>query len=220
MLYLVATPIGNLEDITFRAVRVLKEAGLIAAEDTRQTGKLLSHFGIKNEMVSFNDLNKEMRARQLVKLMKDGKDVAVVSDAGTPGISDPGFYLVRECVREGIKVVPVPGASALLSALTCSGLPTDRFFFYGFLPKKEKKKSDVLAGIKEFKETVVFYESPYRLIKSLEAMAKILPEHSVVVGRELTKMFEEFVMGTPEEVLEHFRKKGVKGEFVILVSRG
>jgi 16S rRNA (cytidine1402-2'-O)-methyltransferase len=219
MLYLVATPIGNLEDITLRALRILKEVSLIAAEDTRQTRKLLTHYQISKDLTSFNDLNKEFRARQLVELMKDGKDIAVVSDAGTPGVSDPGFYLVRECVRAGIKVVPVPGASALLSALTCSGLPTDKFFFYGFLPKKEKKREDVLREIGDFGMTVVFYESPYRIIKTLAAMARVIPEYNIVIGRELTKLFEEFVRGSPEEVLAHFSKKAIKGEFVVVVSR-
>lgn len=219
MLYLVATPIGNLEDITLRALRVLKEVNLIAAEDTRQTRKLLAHYQISNDLTSFNDLNKEFRSRQLVGLMKEGKNIAIVSDAGTPGISDPGFYLVRECVREEIKIVPVPGASALLSALTCSGLPTDKFYFFGFLPKKEKKKEDMLSRIKDFEGTVVFYESPYRIMKTLESMARVIPDYNIVIGRELTKLFEEFVRGSPKEVLEHFRNKAIKGEFVVIVSK-
>jgi 16S rRNA (cytidine1402-2'-O)-methyltransferase len=219
MLYLVATPIGNLEDITLRALRILKEVSLVAAEDTRQTGKLLAHYGIKNSLTSFNDLNKQNKSRLLVGMMKEGKDVAIVSDAGTPGISDPGFYLVRECVRAGIKIVPVPGASALLAGLTCSGLPTDKFFFYGFLPKKEKKRIDALRMAGEMDGTVVFYESPYRILKTLEAMAKVIPEHEVVIGRELTKLFEEFVRGKPSEILEHFKAKAVKGEFVVMVGK-
>lgn len=219
MLYLVSTPIGNLEDITLRALRILKEVNLIAAEDTRQTRKLLSHYKISTDMTSFNDLNKESRSRQLIELMRSGKDVAIVSDAGTPGISDPGFYLVRECVRAGIKIVPVPGPTAMISALVCSGLPTDRFSFYGFIPKKPGQKENFLKEIAEKEETVVFYESPYRILKTLEAMAIHLPSHQVVIGRELTKLFEEFVRGTPNEVLAHFSSKPVKGEFVVIVSR-
>jgi len=219
MLYLVSTPIGNLEDITLRALRILKEVSLIAAEDTRQTRKLLSHYKISTDITSFNDLNKEYRSKQLVELMKEGKDIAIVSDAGTPGISDPGFYLVRDCVRAGIKIVPVPGPTAMISALVCSGLPTDRFAFYGFIPKKEGQKESFLKDIAQREETIVFYESPYRILKTLEAMARLLPGHQVVIGRELTKLFEEFVRGTPSEVLAHFRAKTIKGEFVVMVSR-
>jgi 16S rRNA (cytidine1402-2'-O)-methyltransferase len=218
MLYLVSTPIGNLEDITLRALRVLKEVSLIAAEDTRQTRKLLTHFQIKNDITSFNDLNKDYRSKQLVEMMKQGKDIALVSDAGTPGISDPGFYLTRECVRNNIKIVPVPGATAIISALVCSGLPTDRFAFYGFIPKKPGQKESFLKEIAERKETTVFYESPYRILKTLGVMAKILPSHQIVLARELTKLFEEFVRGTPEEVLSHFEGKAVKGEFVVIVG--
>lgn len=219
MLYLVSTPIGNMEDITLRAIRTLKEVSLIAAEDTRQTRKLLARHEIHNELTSFNDLNKESRSRQLIELMKEGKDVAVVSDAGTPGISDPGFYLVRECMRAGIKVVPVPGATAMISAIVCSGLPTDRFTFYGFIPKKPGQKKNFLKQIAEREETAVFYESPYRILKTLWAMASTLPNHQVVIGRELTKVFEEFVRGTPKDVLAHFSSKPVKGEFVVVVGR-
>ncbi len=219
MLYLVSTPIGNLEDITLRALRVLKEVSLIAAEDTRETRKLLAHYKISSDITSFNDLNKSSRSRQLIEMMRCGKDVALVSDAGTPGISDPGFFLVRECVREGIKIVPVPGPTAMVSALVCSGLPTDRFTFYGFIPKKPGQKESFLKNLSEKDETAVFYESPYRILKTLEAMSALLPDHQVVIGRELTKMFEEFVRGTPKEVLSHFRSKPIKGEFVVLVSR-
>jgi 16S rRNA (cytidine1402-2'-O)-methyltransferase len=219
MLYLVSTPIGNLEDITLRALRILKEVSLIAAEDTRQTRKLLSHHKISTDTTSFNDLNKESRSRQLIEMMRCGKDIAIVSDAGTPGISDPGFFLVRECVRAGIKIVPVPGPTAMISALVCSGLPTDRFTFYGFIPKKPGQKENFLKEIAAKEETIVFYESPYRILKTLEAMATLLPSHQVVIGRELTKMFEEFVRGSPSEVLAHFKAKPIKGEFVVMVSR-
>jgi 16S rRNA (cytidine1402-2'-O)-methyltransferase len=219
MLYLVSTPIGNLEDITLRAINVLKEVSLIAAEDTRQTRKLLSHYKISTDITSFNDLNKDYRSKQLVELMKQGKSVAIVSDAGTPGISDPGFYLVRECIRNNIQIVPVPGPTAMISALVCSGLPTDRFSFYGFIPKKPGQKDSFLKDIAQREETVVFYESPYRILKTLAAMVKLLPSHQVVIGRELTKLFEEFVRGTPSEVLAHFSAKPVKGEFVVMVSR-
>ena len=218
-LYLVATPIGNLEDITLRALRILKQVDLIAAEDTRHTKKLLSHHQIKNQMISYNDRNKGKKTSGLVKMLRDGKGIALVSDAGTPGISDPGFYLVRECIKNNIEVVPIPGANALLAALTASGMPTDKFSFYGFLPKKEKAKSDFFNLIKSKEETIVVYESPYRLIKTLRLMVELIPNHNVVVARELTKKFEELVRGKPKEVLSYFEKKGVKGEFVILLHK-
>ena len=219
VLYLVSTPIGNLEDITLRALRILKQVDLIAAEDTRQTRKLLSHYKIRNRITSFNDNNKDRKTPLIINKLNQGQSIAVVSDAGTPGISDPGFYLVRECVKQNIVVVPVPGPSSFIAALVSSGLPTDSFSFYGFLPKKEKKKRDFFEAIKDKKETVVVYESPYRIIKTLELMVETIPNHNVVVARELTKIFEEFVRGKPKEVLEHFKSKNIKGEFVLVIGK-
>lgn len=216
MLYVIATPIGNLEDISYRALRILKEAELILAEDTRRTAILLNHYGIKNNMVSFNDHNKEKRIDKVMEMLVNGKEIAVVSDNGTPGISDPGFYIVRECVRRGVKVVPVPGASAFISALVCSGLPTDRFEFYGFLPKREKKIEELVGSIRS---TAIFYESQYRLLKTLKIIAEKFPDYSVVVGRELTKKFEEFVRGSAKQVLQQFENKKIRGEIVIVMSR-
>lgn len=218
VLYMVATPIGNLEDITFRALRILKEVDLIAVEDTRHTRKLLSHYKFSNKLLIYNDAKKEKATPNLIKMLKQGVSIAVVSDAGTPGISDPGFYLVREATKQGIKVVPVPGANSLLAALVASGLPTDKFSFYGFLPKKEKAKNDFFQNIKDKTETIIVYESPYRVIKTLNLMIEIIPDHNIVVARELTKKFEEFVRGKPKKVLAHFEKKKIKGEFVILLK--
>ena len=216
-LYLVATPIGNLEDITLRALRILKQVDLIAAEDTRHTKKLLSHHQIKNQMISYNDRNKGKKTSGLVKMLRDGKGIALVSDAGTPGISDPGFYLVRECIKNNIEVVPIPGANALLAALTASGMPTDKFSFYGFLPKKEKAKSDFFNLIKSKEETIVVYESPYRLIKTLRLMVELIPNHNVVVARELTKKFEEVLRTSVSQIQERFSQERPRGEFVVVI---
>ena len=216
-LYLISTPIGNLEDITLRALRLLKEVELVLAEDTRHSGKLLAHFEIKNKLESFNDKNKEKKTDSIIELLKQGKEIALVSDSGTPGISDPGFYLVRECVRNNIDVVPVPGASAFITALVASGLPTDKFSFYGFLPKKAKKKRDFFESIKEKEETIIVYESPYRIVKTLQIIDEILPQHQIVIARELTKKFEEFVRGRAKDIIENFKADKVKGEFVVLI---
>ncbi len=218
MLYIVATPIGNLKDITLRALDTLKDADLIAAEDTRRTGILLKHYNISKKMVSYNDFNKDRRAREFIGLLKEGKSIALVSDAGTPGISDPGFHIVRECVREGIQVSPIPGPNAVISALVCSGLPTDRFTFYGFLPKTEEKKKKIFKLADERRETAVFYESPYRIKKTLELLAKEFPEKNIVLARELTKKFEEFVRGTAKEVFEKTKERNIKGEIVLVVN--
>lgn len=215
MLYVVSTPIGNLEDITLRALRILKEADLILAEDTRRTGILLKHYDIKNKLESFNDHNKQKKTKGILKLLKDRKSIALVSDNGTPAVSDPGFYIVRESIREGIKVVPVPGPSAFLAALVCSGLPTDRFEFYGFMPKKKKKMTEILDNLRS---TAVFYDSQYRLVKNLRFIAEKYPEYSVVVGREITKKFEEFVRGSAKEILDSFKMRKVKGEIVLIIS--
>lgn len=217
MLYIVATPIGNLKDITFRAIDTLKKVDLIAAEDTRRTGILLRHYNISKKMVSYIDFNKDRRAREFIGLLKEGKSIALVSDAGTPGISDPGFHIVRECVREGIQVSPIPGANAVISALVCSGLPTDRFTFYGFLPKTKEKKKKMFKLADERGETAVFYESPYRIKKTLELLAREFPDKNIVLARELTKKFEEFIRGTAKEVHEKTKDKNIKGEIVLVM---
>lgn len=217
-LYVVSTPIGNLEDITLRALRVLKGVDLVAAEDTRHTGMLLKHYGIKKRLESYHDFNKERKAPVLIDGLKAGGSVAVTSDAGTPGISDPCYLLVKLAIQADIKVVPVPGASALLSALVVSGLPTDRFSFEGFLPAKSGKRRKRLEELRQEKRTLVFYESPHRLLKTLEEISRIIGERKMVVARELTKKFEEIKRGTSEEIKEYFQKNKPKGELVLVVE--
>jgi len=212
MLYIVATPIGNLEDITYRAARILSEADIIASEDTRRTGKLLKHLGIKSRMVSYNDHNRDRRIPYLVEEMRLGKTVALVTDAGTPCISDPGLRLVRATVQAGIQVSPIPGPSSVIAALSCSGFP-DKFCFRGFLPKKKGKRLEELRSITG---TTVFLESPHRIEKTVAELAEVLPDTEICIGRELTKKFEEFVRGKPLEVLGKIR--GKKGEMVLVVQ--
>jgi 16S rRNA (cytidine1402-2'-O)-methyltransferase len=218
VLYLVSTPIGNLEDITLRALRVLKGVDLIAAEDTRHTGLLLKHYNLFKRLISYHDFNKKRKASLLIKHLKANQSVAVVSDAGTPGISDPGYYLVQLAIRENIKVVPVPGASAFLSALVVSGLPTDRFVFEGFLPAKQGKKRKRLKELLEEERTLIFYESPHRFAKTLGDISEILGQRRMVVARELTKKFEEILRGTPEEIKKSLGERKIKGELVILIE--
>jgi len=217
VLYIVSTPIGNLEDITLRALRVLKEADIIAAEDTRHTGLLLKHFDIKNRIVSYHDHNKERSGPRLIEKLLQGENIAVVSDAGTPGISDPAFYLVRLAKENLITVSPVPGPSALISGLVVSGLPTDRFVFEGFLPVKKNRKTR-LNNLAEEDRTIVLYESPYRLLKTLKDLKEILGNRKVAVCRELTKKFEEIVSSTIDEAFEYFSSKSVRGEFVLIIQ--
>ncbi len=214
MLYVVSTPIGNIEDISLRALKVLKEADLILAEDTRRTGVLLNKYKIKNKMISFNDYNKERRVKEIIDDVND-KKVAIVSDCGTPGISDPGFYLVRECVKRDIEVSGIPGANAMVNALVCSGLPTDKFCFLGFLSKKEKQKRELFENVKM---TTVVYESPHRLIKTLKLMDEVIPSFDVVVCREMTKKFEEFIRGSASEVYSKLKDKKIKGEIVLVLN--
>jgi 16S rRNA (cytidine1402-2'-O)-methyltransferase len=218
VLFVVSTPIGNLEDITLRALRILKETDLIAAEDTRKTGVLLKHYQIKNRTTSYHDFNKEKKTPYLLKELKSGKNVAIVSDAGTPGISDPCFYLVREAIKEEIKIVPAPGSSALLSALVVSGLPTDKFVFEGFLPSKKTKKIKRLKELESEKRTLIFYESPHRMIQTLNNLNEVFGERKVVVARELTKKFEEIIRGKISDVESYFERKKVKGEIAIVVE--
>jgi 16S rRNA (cytidine1402-2'-O)-methyltransferase len=217
-LYLVATPIGNLEDITLRALRTLKECDVIAAEDTRRTGQLLKHFGISKPLLSYHQFNEAQRSQQLLERLQRGERIALVTDAGSPGISDPGERVVREAVKAGFRVEPVPGPSALIAALTASGLPTEEFHFVGFLPHKSGQRRTKLEALKGIPGTLVFYESPFRIEKLLTELHEVMPGHWVVLARELTKRFEEFLRGTPEELLAIFEKRAFKGEFVVMVS--
>jgi 16S rRNA (cytidine1402-2'-O)-methyltransferase len=220
-LYLVGTPIGNLEDITLRAVRVLKEADLIACEDTRQTQKLLNHYGIVTKTTSYHEHNEMTRAPELVVELEQGARIALVTDAGMPGISDPGFRLISLAIRHKIPVVPIPGASAFLSALVASGLPTDSFRFSGFLPAKRGQRRQVLESVKDSPRTQVFYEAPHRVKEALEDVVEILgADRHVVVAREVTKLHEEFLRGRAAEVLETLKARGdVKGEITLIVAK-
>ena len=218
ILYIVATPIGNLEDMTFRAVRTLKEVDLIAAEDTRHSRKLLNHFGIVKHLTSYFDHNKTLKGKYLLDKLREGASVALISDAGTPCISDPGYQLVRDAVAAGITVVPIPGASATVAALSASGLTTDSFTFAGFLPSRQGKRRERLAELKDEGRVVVFYEAPHRLIAALADLREICGDRQVVVARELTKLYEEFIRGSVTEALASFAEREVKGEVVLLVA--
>jgi 16S rRNA (cytidine1402-2'-O)-methyltransferase len=216
-LYLVATPIGNLEDITLRALRMLRECDVIAAEDTRHTGRLLSHFEIRKPLISCFQHNEARRSAEIVDRLGRNETVALVSDAGTPGISDPGERVVREVLAAGFRVESVPGPCAFVAAITASGLPSDEFHFVGFLPQKSGQRRRRLEALRTVPGTWVFYESPYRIEKLLLELAEIYPAAEVVVGRELTKRFEEFLRGTPAEILAAAAGRTLKGEFVVLV---
>ena len=217
-LYVVPTPVRNLEDMTFRAIRILKEADLILAEDTRTSGILLKHFEIKNAMQSHHKFNEHQTVEKVVERIKAGETVALISDAGTPGISDPGFLVVRECVRNGIEVQCLPGATAFVPALVASGLPDERFCFEGFLPQK-KGRMTRLNALKEETRTMIFYESPYRLIKTLTQFIEYFgPDRQVSVCREISKVHEESVRGTLQEVVAHFTETEPRGEIVIVLG--
>ncbi len=217
-LYLVPTPIGNLEDMTLRALRVLKEVSLILAEDTRTTGKLLKHYDIHNRLQAFHIHNEHKTVENLVQRLLEGEEMALVSDAGTPSVSDPGFLLVRACLKAAVPVETLPGATALVPALVNSGFPSDRFFFEGFLPHKKGRQSR-LKELAQLPHTVILYESPFRLIKTLEQIAEFFGAgRPVSVSRELTKIHEETVRGPVAEVLSHFKKKTVKGEIVLVIG--
>ena len=219
-LYLIATPIGNLEDITHRAVRLLGEVNVIACEDTRHTKKLLNHYGIKTKTISYHDHNERERALELVELLKSGADVAVVSDAGTPGISDPGFRLARIAIDNEVPVVPVPGPSALVSALVASGLPTDEFFFGGFLPARSGARRARLAELRLMPATLIFYEGPHRIAATLKDAREVLGERQAVVARELTKMHEELARGSLSELAARFSSsETARGEMVLMIDR-
>lgn len=218
VLYLCATPIGNLEDMTYRAVRVLSEVELIAAEDTRHTRKLLSHFDIHTRLISYHEHNKVTRGPEIMEKLKAGQDIAVVSDAGLPGISDPGSDLAALAVEAGIKVVPLPGANAALTALVASGLDTTLFTFLGFLPVNKKKRRELLASFATSPYTMIFYESPHRIKQTLNELNAVFGERPAVAARELTKKFEEFVRGTLESLTTHFAAHDPRGEFTLIVS--
>jgi 16S rRNA (cytidine1402-2'-O)-methyltransferase len=217
-LYIVATPIGNLEDITYRAVRILSEVGLIAAEDTRHSRKLLSHFGISKPLTSYFDHNQHFKGSYLLDKLRDGVSVALISDAGTPCIADPGYQLVRDAVQEGIVVVPVPGPSAVATALCAAGLPSDRFVFEGFLPNRAAKRLERLRDLAGDQRLLVFYEAPHRLAASLRDMQTVFGNRPAVVARELTKIHEEFRRSSIEELADHYAATPPRGEVVILVS--
>lgn len=218
MLYIVPTPVGNMEDMTFRAVRILKEADLILAEDTRTSGILLKHYDIKNSMLSHHKFNEHQTVNNIVERILNGATIALISDAGTPGISDPGFLLARECARHGITVQTLPGATAFVPALVSSGLPCDRFCFEGFLPPK-KGRATRLSELQDEERTMIFYESPYRVLKTLQQFADYFgTDRQVSVCREISKIHEESVRGILAEVITHFTEHEPKGEFVIVVA--
>ena len=219
-LYLIATPIGNLADITHRALQVLKDVDLIACEDTRHTHKLLQHYGITTKTISYHEHNEQQRAAELIDLLKQGSDVAVVSDAGTPSISDPGFRLVRAAIESEVPVVPVPGPSALITALIAAGLPTDEFFFAGFLPARSNARRARLNELRAVPGTLIFYEAPHRLATTLKDAYEVLGEREAVVARELTKLHEEIRRGRLSELGEHYANvENPRGEIVVLIDR-
>lgn len=218
-LYVVGTPIGNLEDITFRAVRILQTVDIIAAEDTRHTGKLLQHFQVKTPQVSYHEHNRTSRIPELLEHLANNKAIALVSDAGMPGISDPGYELVKACIEAGIPVVPIPGASAAITALSASGLPTDRFVFEGFLPAKSQQRQEHLESLQTESRTLIFYESPHRLRDTLQDLAKVWGnDRQIVLGRELTKLYEEFWRGTIAEAIAHYSQREPQGEYTLVVA--
>jgi 16S rRNA (cytidine1402-2'-O)-methyltransferase len=219
-LYIVSTPIGNLEDITQRAIRILSEVDLIACEDTRHTRKLLNHFCIETPTTSYHDHNERERAPELLKKLRDGSDIAVVSDAGTPGISDPGFRIARLAAEEGIRVVPIPGPTALIAALVASGFPSDQFFFGGFLPARANQRRTRLAEVSSIQATLIFYEAPHRIAEAIRDALEILGERQAVVARELTKLHEEVMRGKLSELVEIFAaQEKARGEMVLIVDR-
>lgn len=218
ILYIVPTPVGNMEDMTFRAIRVLKEADMILAEDTRTSGILLKHYDIQNHLMSHHKFNEHGTSANIVERLKGGATVALISDAGTPGISDPGFYLVREAVRAGIEVQCLPGATAFVPALVSSGLPCDRFAFEGFLPPKKGRQTK-LESLREEQRTMIFYESPYRLLKTLQQLAEVFgAERQASVCREISKLHEESVRGSLKELVAHFTETEPRGEIVLIVA--
>jgi len=220
ILYICGTPIGNLEDITLRALKILKEVNLIAAEDTRHTKILLNHYQINTKVTSYYEYNKFKKAPYLVEILKNGQDIALVSDAGMPGISDPGYVLINLALKNNIKIIPVPGVSALITALVVSGLPTDKFVFEGFLPRKIKERKKFFKSIENEERTAIFYETPHRLKKALKDMLEILGDRKIVIARELTKKYEEIIRGRLSQVLSEIDSKEIKGEITLIVQGG
>ena len=218
VLYIVATPIGNLEDLTFRALRILKEVDLIAAEDTRHSRKLLDHYGVKTPLTSYHEHNEQSKARQLVERMHSGESIALISDAGTPVLSDPGHRLVQEAIRSGIAVSPVPGPSALLAALSASGLPMECFVFEGFLPAKKKERREKLQSLRSEHRTLVFYEAPHRLKESLQDIGEIFATREIVLAREISKMHEEFLRGSAAELSAQCTEREWRGELTLVIA--
>jgi len=219
-LYICGTPIGNLEDITLRVLKILKEVKFIAAEDTRHTKKLLGHYQINTKVTSYYEYNKFKKAPYLVEILKNGQDIALVSDAGMPGISDPGYVLINLALKNNIKLIPVPGVSALITALVVSGLPTDKFVFEGFLPRKIKERKKYFRSIENEERTIIFYEAPHRLKKTLKDMLEILGDRKIVIARELTKKYEEIIRGNLIQVLSEINAKEIKGEITLIVQGG
>src|SRR3954463_3832699 len=218
MLFIVATPIGNLDDITLRALEVLKSADLIAAEDTRHSGNLLRHFEIRKPLVSYHEHNEAMRSEELARRLAAGENVALITDAGMPGLSDPGARLIRKCIERGLTYTIIPGVSAILTALVGSGLGTESFCFRGFLPVKSGQRERELRVAIESEATSMFFESPYRILKTLTACAELMPDRQVCVARELTKKFEEFRRGTAAELLSHYTSRPAKGEITLVIA--
>ena len=216
ILYIVATPIGNLEDITLRAIRILKQVDLIAAEDTRHTLKLLNHLEISKQLISYHRHNEEIRTDYLIKELKDGKNIALVSDAGTPGICDPGNEVIKKCIEENINIVPIPGPCAMINGLIASGINTDEFTFLGFLPLNKKNRKIKLEEIKNSNKTIIVYEAPHKINKTLNDLKEILNQRKIVIARELTKIHEEYIRGTIDEIIK--KSEDIKGEMIIIIE--
>ena len=217
-LFVVGTPIGNLADITYRAVDTLNSVDFIFAEDTRVSKKLLNHYNIDKKIYSYHDHSKDSEVEKLTNLLESGNDVALISDAGTPTVSDPGYRLIRECVKKGVDIVPIPGPSAVTTALSVAGLPSDSFTFVGFLPQK-KGRIKKIEQLSEINNTIILFESPHRLLKTLNQLFEILGNRQVAIGRELTKLYEEIIRGNLKDVIQEFSKKSVKGEIVIMIGK-
>ncbi|MDD4294725.1 MAG: 16S rRNA (cytidine(1402)-2'-O)-methyltransferase [Candidatus Omnitrophica bacterium] len=218
MLYIVSTPIGNLEDITLRAIRILKEVDIILAEDTRVTGVLLKKHNIVKKTISFHDHNENKKIKQTISLLKEGKNIALVSDAGTPAISDPGYLLIKKCREENLQITVLPGACAAIAAITLTSFSRTNFKFMGYMPRKKTQCEKIIKKIQDEKITTVFYESPYRVLKSLEIIANIMPENNIAIIREITKKFEEVIEGKAKEIFNKVKEKTLKGEIVLIIS--
>ncbi len=220
MLYIVATPIGNIKDITLRALEILKSVDLILCEDTRETLKILNYYGIKKPLLSYYREIEKKRVNKVIELLKEGKEIALVCDRGTPGISDPAYILVKEAYENNIKVIPIPGPSALTAALSICGFPLDKVYFYGFLPKKENEKRKIFEKWKEMEEVIIFFESVHRIERTINLLSEIIPDREICICRELTKLFEEVIRGKIKNICEIFKREKKKGEFVLIINGG